>query len=194
LGTDIKAMLADEKRKEKNAILIIEDDVKFASLLEEKFSNMGFDTEVINQLSLLELSLTKQIWTHCILDLNLNHQSGLTAIKKILNASKGCKIVILTAYASVQTSIEAIKLGAVYLLSKPSRMQEILNAFQHSIEDKEIKIWHKKGISELTEEMIQISLNDHDFNISKTADFLGIHRRTLQRKLKKMKLNPNDTF
>ena len=186
----------NEKQIEKKSILIIEDDVKFSTLLEEKFSKIGFHTAVINHLSLLNFSLQKQTFTHCILDLNLNQESSLPAIKKILEASKGCKIVILTAYANVQTSIEAIKLGAVYLLSKPSRMQDILKAFQHSTEekneDKNIEIWHKQGISELTEEVIQMSLNDHGFNISKTANSLGIDRRTLQRKLKKMKLNDND--
>lgn len=182
----------DEEQIEKKSILIIEDDVKFSTLLEEKFSKIGFDTEMINHLSLLDFSLKKQTFTHCILDLNLNQESSLPAIKKILEASKGCKIVILTAYASVQTSIEAIKLGAVYLLSKPSRMQDILKAFQHSIEENHLQIWHKQGISELTDEVIQMSLNDHGFNISKTAHFLGIHRRTLQRKLRKMKLNNDD--
>ncbi|NBV42400.1 response regulator, partial [bacterium] len=126
--------------------------------------------------------------SHCILDLNVAHVSGLSVIPRLLDRSPNCKIVILTGYASVQTTIEAIKLGAIYLLSKPSRFSDILNAFEHQPNPNQVRLdaHAKSGIAQKERETIQQALEAHHYNVSKTADFLGMHRRTLQRKLRKL--------
>jgi two-component system response regulator RegA len=95
--------------------------------------------------------------------------------------------VVLTGYASVQSSIEAIKLGAVYLLAKPSSMAAILQAFDHTpTTEVRLDSHAKSGFQHLEQEVIQKVLKENQFNISKTALQLGIPRRSLQRKLKKL--------
>jgi two-component system response regulator RegA len=156
--------------------------------LADKFSALSWDLVLAHSVKECDIQLTESsVFTHCILDLNLENQSGLKLIEKILNHSPKCKIVMLTAYASVQTSIQAIKLGAVYLLAKPSRMQEILQAFDHHPHPDHVRLddFAKSGIEAMTQEFIQNALMANDYNISKTALQLGIHRRTLQRKLKR---------
>ncbi|NDC82807.1 response regulator [bacterium] len=168
-----------------NHLLIIEDDPTFGMLLEEKFKSLKW--VVMRILAVEDVYKISQIFTHCILDLNLSHQSGLTVIPSLLKQSPNCKIVVLTGYASVQTTIEAIKLGAVYLLSKPSSITEIINAFEHLANPEKVRMdnYSKNGIDLLEWETIQKALISNQFNISKTAEELGLHRRTLQRKLKK---------
>ena len=170
------------------SLLIVEDDVTFGPLLSEKFTALGWTVICVGtiDLALVEARSGKP-FSHCILDLNMGNHSGLKVIPELLAYHEGCKIVVLTGYASVQTTIEAIKLGAIYLLAKPSGIQDILAAFSHLADPEHVRIdtYAKSGIAQHSWEAIQQALRDNDFNVSKTAAQLGLHRRTLQRKLKK---------
>ncbi len=176
-------------------LLIVEDDAVLGPLLARKFEGMGWSVIYCESLSVTQGFLCEvtnmggspKPLSHCILDLNIGHQSGLRLIPEILTHSPNCKIVVLTGYASVQTTIEAIKLGAIYLLAKPSGVQDILRAFSHSADPEHVRIdtHAKSGIAQHSWEAIQQILRDNDFNVSKTAEDLGMHRRTLQRKLRK---------
>jgi two-component system response regulator RegA len=169
-------------------LLVVEDDAALGDLLRRKFEELGW--QVIHVATIDEARVccrSGSPFSHCILDLNVGHQSGLRVIPEILGHNADCKIVVLTGYASVQTTIEAIKLGAIYLLAKPSGVQDILRAFSHSADPEHVRIdtHAKSGIAQHSWEAIQQTLRDNDFNVSKTAEDLGMHRRTLQRKLRK---------
>jgi two-component system response regulator RegA len=169
-------------------VLIVEDDDVLGALLAKKFAALGWQvTRAVSIASVRALMERSSPFSHAVLDLNLANQSGLRLIPDLLAHSEGCKIVVLTGYASVQTTIEAIKLGAIYLLSKPSGVQDILNAFGHLPDPEHVRLddHAKSGIAQHSWETIQQALRDNEFNVSKTAAQLGMHRRTLQRKLKK---------
>jgi two-component system response regulator RegA len=111
-------------------------------------------------------------------------ESGLALIKALHEFDSTIKIVMLTGYASITTTIEAIKLGACYYLAKPANVDAIIAAFNG--EALEEKISDKKtSIKNIEWEYIHQALVDADFNISKAARILGMHRRTLARKLEK---------
>ncbi len=171
-----------------NRLLIIEDDPEFGALLAGKFSQINWRVNragTIDDAS--EILAQNPPYSHCLLDLNLQTQNGLTLIPALVAHSPGCKIVILTGYASVHSGIEAIKLGAVYLLQKPSRIQDILAAFDHTPHPETVRIdlHSKPGMAGIEQEVIQRTLAENNFNVSKTAEQLGLHRRTLQRKMKR---------
>jgi two-component system response regulator RegA len=176
-------------------LLIVEDDVVLGPLLARKFEAMGWHVTCCESLAAAQsvlcvetdMGISPASLSHCILDLNVGHQSGLRLIPEILAHSPDCKIVVLTGYASVQTTIEAIKLGAIYLLAKPSGIPDILRAFSHLADPEHVRIdtHAKSGMAQHSWETIQQALRDNGFNVSKTAETLGMHRRTLQRKLKK---------
>ncbi len=93
------------------------------------------------------------------------------------------QIVMLTGYASITTTIEAIKLGACYYLAKPANVDDIIKAFEGS--NPEAKPAKKTSLKNLEWEYINKTLTEVSFNISKAAKLLGMHRRTLSRKLQK---------
>lgn len=170
-------------------VLIVEDDATLADLLAHKFTELGWavtKAPVIETATQMVLA-TGASFSHAIIDLNVGHQSGLTLIRPILDQSPACNIVVVTGYASVQTTIEAIKLGAKYLLAKPARFKDIIAAFSHTPDPHHVRMdaYAKTGIPQIEWETIQATLAANNYNISKTADVLGMHRRTLQRKLKK---------
>ena len=104
----------------------------------------------------------------------------------MLEVVPDCRVVVLTGYSSIATAVQAIKLGAVNYLCKPADAEEILAALSQEEADPGAEVAeHPPSINRLTWEHIQKVLQEHDGNISATARALGMHRRTLQRKLQK---------
>ncbi|RYE51632.1 MAG: response regulator, partial [Hyphomicrobiales bacterium] len=99
------------------------------------------------------------------------------------------RIVVLTGFASIATAVEAIKLGASHYLAKPANTDEIEEAFGRDQGDPAVPVVGRKSTIKTVEwEYIQSTLADCNFNISEAARRLGMHRRTLARKLDKRHL------
>jgi two-component system response regulator RegA len=99
-------------------------------------------------------------------------------------------IVVLTGFASIATAVEAIKLGACHYLAKPSNTDDIEAAFLKREGDIDAAIGGRAtSIKNLEWERIHQTLVETDFNISETARRLGMHRRTLARKLEKRRMS-----
>ncbi len=123
---------------------------------------------------------------YILLDLNLAGQSGLGLIDPLLRAAPGARIVVLTGYASIQTAVGALKLGASQYLPKPASIADIVKAlFDDSVEIPEIPSEDRLTVQHLEWEYIQRTLAEHGGNITATARALKMHRRSLQRKLAK---------
>lgn len=121
-----------------------------------------------------------------VLDLKLGGESGLSVLQKIMTQQTTARVLILTGYSSIPTAVEAIKLGACNYLCKPAAVDDILGAFDKNSADASIPLEaHPPSVNRLEWEHIQRVLQQHDGNISSTARALGMHRRTLQRKLQK---------
>jgi two-component system response regulator RegA len=113
-------------------------------------------------------------------------ESGLSLVQKLKSLDAHTRIVVLTGYASVTTAVEAIKLGAIHYLTKPADADEIIQAFWQDSGNADVPIGEvRPSVDRLEWEYIQQVLNDCGGNISATARSLGMHRRTLQRKLQK---------
>jgi two-component system response regulator RegA len=98
-------------------------------------------------------------------------------------------IVVLTGFASIGTAVEAIKLGACQYLAKPSNTDDIEAAFGPVAGNTEVELTNRStSIKTLEWERIHEVLAETDFNISEAARRLGMHRRTLARKLEKQRV------
>ena len=94
--------------------------------------------------------------------------------------------MVLTGFASIATAVEAIKLGACHYLAKPSNTDDIEAAFGRTEGSTEVALTNRpSSIKTLEWERIHQTLAETGFNISETARRLGMHRRTLARKLEK---------
>jgi two-component system response regulator RegA len=171
---------------EYKSILIVEDDEELAISLERSFARRGYETKIANNFSQAILSLKKFHPRYAVVDLKMPGESGLEVIAKLHQFDKEMKIVMLTGYASITTTIEAIKSGACYYLAKPANVDMIIEAFLGKIKATESK---KTSIKNLEWEHIHQTLSAVNFNISKAARALGMHRRTLSRKLEKKRIS-----
>lgn len=122
-----------------------------------------------------------------IVDLRMPGESGLTVVRELRALDSTTFILILTGYGSIATAMDAVRLGADHYLSKPADVDQILAAFEsagsaHPISENDIPV---PSLVRVEWEHIQRVLNDFDGNISQAAKKLGLHRRSLQRKLAK---------
>ncbi len=175
--------------KNYKSILIVEDDEDLSITMKRSFERHDYIVECAKSLKEVEEIVKKSNFTNAVIDLKINGESGLEVIKFLNNFDKKIKIVMLTGYASITTTIMAIKSGACYYLAKPANVEMIIEAFDKENFDSQIgemKITAKKtSLKNLEWEHIHQVLTANNFNISKTAKILNMHRRTLSRKLQK---------
>lgn len=164
----------------KKSLLILEDDVRLAKSLAREFEDHGY--EVTTCISVREIP--NQRFQFAVLDMRLGGEFGLDAIEILKTTSSQCRIVVLSGYGSITTAVEAVKRGAVDYLTKPAGFELIEAALlgQRTQPDPEFKA---PSLSQIEHEYIDFVLTKNQGNISKTAKALGVHRQSLQRKLKK---------
>ena len=170
-------------------LLIVEDDEAFARTLRRSFERRGYMVEVAASHEALTARLNRSDPAYAVVHLKLEGASGLVCVQTLRAADAAMKIVVLTGFASIATAVEAIKLGASYYLAKPSNTDDIEAAFGREEGDPDAPLAGRPSSIKTVEwEHIHQTLVETDFNISETARRLGMHRRTLARKLEKRQL------
>lgn len=174
------------------SLLLIEDDQTFATIVSRRLSRHGYYCHHAATAS-DALLLARQIRPQAIvLDMKLDGSNGLALIRPLRHLLPDSRIILLTGYASIATAVEAIRTGADNYLSKPVDTRTLLAALQEQISSldaadsilgsgEEAPLHPKR----LEWEHLQQVLQANQGNISATARQLGMHRRTLQRKLMK---------
>jgi len=123
-----------------------------------------------------------------VIDLKMPGKSGLELLRALHEIDPNTKVVVLTGYGSIATAIDAVRLGATYYLAKPADADEILAAFARGqappLEPPDVD-YKAPSLARAEWEHINRVLSDCGGNISEAARRLGIHRRSLQRKLHK---------
>jgi two-component system, response regulator RegA len=167
-------------------LLIVEDDASFARALGRSFERRGYQVRLCQRADDIVDLLAIDLPHYAVIDLKLASGSGLECVKLLHEHNLDMKIVVLTGFASIATAVEAIKLGACHYLAKPSNTDDIEAAFQRADGDASVEVSRRPtSIKNLEWEHIHEVLADTEFNISETARRLGMHRRTLARKLAK---------
>ncbi|MDY7548261.1 response regulator transcription factor [Glaciimonas sp. CA11.2] len=171
-------------------LLIIEDDAAFARTLGRSFERRGYTVLLAANLTEATALLHQHSPGYAVVDLKLNSStSGLVCVQMLHKHDPSMLIVVLTGFASLATAVEAIKLGACQYLAKPSNTDDIEAAFGHIAGVTEVALPNRAtSIKTLEWERIHEVLVETDFNISETARRLGMHRRTLARKLEKQRI------
>ncbi|HUD27997.1 MAG TPA: response regulator transcription factor [Novosphingobium sp.] len=171
------------------SLLIVEDDPTFARTLRRSFERRGYRVASAASPEEAEALYIAEGFDFAVVDLKLGNASGLAVVEALHDHSPDTRIVVLTGYASIATAVEAVKLGAAHYLAKPSNTDDIEAAFASLRGDASVPVeGRKSSIKTLEWEYIHRTLVECDFNISETARRLGLHRRTLARKLEKRQL------
>ncbi|MBX3593077.1 response regulator transcription factor [Sphingomonas sp.] len=167
-------------------LVIVEDDPDFARTLRRSFERRGYAVIGTDSHDGLVALLAGHRPGFAVVDLKLHGASGLACVQTLRASDPAMKIVVLTGFASIATAVEAIKLGASHYLAKPSNTDDIEAAFARASGDIDAPVdGRTSSIKTVEWEHIHQTLVETDFNISEAARRLGMHRRTLARKLEK---------
>lgn len=168
-------------------LLIIEDDRSFAAIVMRRMIKHGFECQLAHDATEALLRARQFKPTHILLDMKLDPDNGLLLIAPLRRSLPDVTMVLLTGYASIATAVEAIRLGADNYLAKPADTQTLLNVLSDRPIDLSQTPLDDAPLSpkRVEWEHIQQVLIANNGNVSATARQLGMHRRTLQRKLLK---------
>lgn len=167
-------------------ILVCDDDQIFRRRLVRALASRGYETiEAPTPAEALELARRFRP-QRAVLDLRMPQMDGLALLQELINLDNEIDIVLLTGYGSIATAVEAVHRGAIDYLTKPADADQILASFDRDADYVPPAAAAQPSLARVEWEHIQRVLSDCDNNISQAARRLGIHRRSLQRKLAKM--------
>lgn len=171
------------------SLLLVDDDERLRERLALALWDRGY--EVRTAKSAEHAMKVVDAWppSRAVVDLRMPGASGLELIKMLKTVLPRIEIVVLTGYGSVATAVDAVRLGAIGYVAKPADAEQVLAAFERGeaapMTEVEEEGWHTPTLARAEWEHIQSVLTETGNNISEAARRLGLHRRTLQRKLKK---------
>ena len=170
-------------------VLIIDDDQVFCRLLDKGLQRLGYQTLTAH--STVQALNTESTPDIILLDMRLGEESGLSLVPALLGLFPHAKIIIVTGYANLATAVTAIKKGASNYIAKPVDVKDVHAVIQECLGGESAALGEvplpdeAPSLKRLEWEHIHRVLEENEGNISRTAQQLGMHRRTLQRKLKK---------
>lgn len=172
-----------------SSILLVDDSIVLRDRLAMAFQERGFRVAVASNAEEALLVFSRNPTQLAVLDLRMPGMPGLSLLQELKAISPSTEFLILSGFGSIATAIDAIRLGAINFLPKPADADDILNAFARGgsevdvpDNDEEIPV---PTLAQAEWEHIHRILSDCGGNISEAARRLGIHRRSLQRKLRK---------
>ena len=168
------------------SLLIVEDDDILRGRLARACRERGFDVREAADVEGAVAAARADAPEYALVDLRLESQSGLDVVRSLAEQDSTTVIVVLTGYGSIATALDAVRLGASHYLTKPADVDEILAAFARAdgvagVPTPEVT----PSLARVEWEHINRVLADCGGNVSQAARLLGIHRRSLQRKLAK---------
>jgi len=175
----------------KPSVLLVDDDQRLRSRMARAFEERGYETAQAGNYDEAVAIASDESTELAVIDLRMPGKSGLDVVRELHRIDGATKIVVLTGYGSIATALEAVRLGATHYLTKPADVDEVIAAFDRVSGDDSGREpateepLHTPSLARVEWEHIQRVLTDCDGNITKAAERLGIHRRSLQRKLSK---------
>jgi two-component system response regulator RegA len=175
--------------EDRESFLLVDDDEVFRSRLARALESRGYDVRQAADFDSAVRLAREESPERAVVDLRMPGKSGLEVVEALGGIDATTKVIVLTGYGSIATAVDAMRLGATNYLAKPADVDDILTAFKRAeappLKPKNEADYEVPSLARAEWEHIQRVLSDAGGNISEAARRLGIHRRSLQRKLRK---------
>jgi two-component system response regulator RegA len=173
---------------EAQSLLLVDDDDTFRDRLARAFQSRGFEVRTAGSFEEAVALASADSPELAVVDLKMPGKGGLELVRELKALDPHTRVVVLTGYGSIATAIEAVRIGATYYLPKPADVDDILGAFARGDApplEPPPAAPETPSLARAEWEHINRVLSDCANNVSEAARRLGIHRRSLQRKLQK---------
>jgi two-component system response regulator RegA len=177
-----------DQAKQQRTLLLADDSYAFRERLARAFRDRGFAVRTASNYDEAMALAREAAPELAVIDLRMPGPSGLDLVRDLKALHPDSRVLVLSGFGSIATAIDAVRLGAVNFLPKPADADDILAAFERGAADVSAPADTEPETPSLARaewEHIHRVLADCGGNISEAARRLGIHRRSLQRKLQK---------
>jgi len=170
-------------------VLVVDDDEILRDRLCRSFDRRGFRAKGAGSHAEALAVVDAGPVDLAVIDLRMPGESGLVVLRDLMAVHPRALAVILSGYGSIATAIDAVRLGAIDFVQKPTDADQLIEAFARALEEDPLverdPHYEPPSLARAEWEHIQRVLHDCGGNVTKAARMLGLHRRTLQRKLQK---------
>jgi two-component system response regulator RegA len=169
-------------------ILLVDDSHMFRERLARAFRKRGLTVLTAGDYDQAMQVAQRESLNLAVVDLRMPGRNGLELVRDLMQTDASVRVLVLSGFGSIATAVDAVKLGAVNFLPKPADVDDILAAFERAeagLPESYPETQTVPSLARAEWEHIHRILSDCDGNISEAARRLGIHRRSLQRKLRK---------
>ncbi|MEM6655087.1 MAG: response regulator [Planctomycetota bacterium] len=175
-------------------LLLVDDDELLRERLARALAARGYEVTTASNVDEAgeRISAAEHqgaLFDHAVIDLKMPGGNGFDVLQQLAERSPTTRSVMLTGYGSIANAVDALHAGAVNYVTKPADADQILAAFRRAEDESPSPAPEQIQAPSLAEaewNHIQQVLADSGGNITRAAAQLGIPRRTLQRKLKKL--------
>ncbi len=172
-----------------HSLLLADDSFAFRERLARAFRDRGYRVRTaVNYDEAIALARSEKP-DMAVVDLRMPGRNGMELLRDLKALDASIRVLVLTGFGSIATAVDALRLGATNFLPKPADADDILAAFSRgeaNALERPATVHPVPSLARAEWEHIQRVLADCDDNISEAARRLGIHRRSLQRKLRKL--------
>ncbi len=169
-------------------MLLVDDSDEFRERLARAFSDRGYEVRTAANYDEALLQVRRQVPHRAVIDLRMPGRSGLELVRDLKELAPSIELLVLSGFGSIATAVDAVRLGATNFLTKPADADDILAGFERGNAEVNVPPATAHEVPSLARaewEHIHRVLADCGGNISEASRRLGIHRRSLQRKLRK---------
>ncbi len=176
-----------------STLLVVDDDTPLRTRLVRAFIERGIDATGAESYDEAMTLARNESPEFALVDLRLPGRSGLELVRDLKGLDATTSVVVLTGYGSIATAVQSLQLGATTYLTKPVDADQILAAFMSApTAPAPSAPPTAQPLARVEWEHIQRVLADCEGNVSQAARLLGLHRRSLQRKLSKNPVKENE--
>jgi two-component system response regulator RegA len=161
-------------------VLVVDDDAAVRNALTREFRHRGYDVQAASCVDEALASARVSMPDLAVVDLRLDRESGLEVLQRLRRQQPDLAVVMLTGFGTIPLAVEAVRMGATDFLTKPVAAEQILEAVQHKSRGGPLR-----SLARIEWDHIHSTLEACDGNVSEAARCLRMHRRSLQRKLRK---------
>ncbi|MGA3120906.1 MAG: response regulator [Polyangiaceae bacterium] len=172
---------------ERKTVLVVDDEESFRLRLVQALEERGFAAWGAGSSGEAIARAERETPEYAVVDLRLQGTSGLMVVRRLHELDPTTRIVVLTGYGSIATALEAVRSGAIHYLTKPADIDELIAGFELQPRPSEppqpVKV---PSLARVEWEHIERVMVECGGNVTQAARLLGLHRRSLQRKLGKL--------
>lgn len=171
-----------------NTLLIVEDDDALRGQLARAMERRGYSVRVASSLAEAMDQADTDLPRYAIVDLRLQDGSGLSLVETLEKRDPDIRAIILTGYGNIPTAVAAARIGAIDYIAKPATADEIVDALIRPRNEHPPAPSNPISPEDARKEHISHVFHEMNENVSQTARSLDMHRRTLQRLLKRYRI------